>query len=313
MQDLEELLEPYSRGDPMSPLRWTCKSIRRLTRELKMKEHQIGTTKVGELLHELSYSLQSNRKTQEGGKYPDRNAQFEYIYKMTKDFQERRQPVISVDAKKKELIGHFKNAGQEWHPKGKPKEVAVYDFFSLADGKGIPYGVYDPIMNQGWVSVGTDHDTAEFAGETIKRWWNKMGIQVYPNVKEILIMADSGGSNSRRSRLWKVVLQKLTNEISLTIFMCHFPPGTSKWNKIEHRMFSYITQNWRGKPLVSHEVMVNLIANTTTETGLQIKAEIDRNKYPIGIKVSDEELAEVNITKAEFHGEWNYQIHPMEK
>ncbi len=310
VQDLEELLEPYMRGDPVSPLRWTCKSVGKLTQELNRKGYRIGTTKVCELLHELNYSLQSNRKTKEGESHPDRNAQFEYIYKLTKDYQRRGQPVISVDTKKKELIGNFKNQGKEWRPQGEAHEVEVYDFLSKAMGKGIPYGVYDQTANQGWVSVGVDHDTAEFAGETIKRWWYQMGLVQYPTATELLITADGGGSNNSRSRLWKIVLQQLADETKLSIFMCHFPPGTSKWNKIEHRMFSHITQNWRGRPLVSYEVMVNLIADTRTETGLVINAALDKNSYPKGIKVSDEELASVNIKKADFHGEWNYQISP---
>lgn len=310
VQDLEELLEPYMRGDPLSPLRWTCKSVGKLTKELNIKGYQIGTTKVCELLHELNYSLQSNRKTKEGESHPDRNAQFEYIYQLTKDYQRRGQPVISVDTKKKELIGNFKNQGKEWRPRGEPHEVEIYDFLSRAEGKGIPYGVYDQTANQGWVSVGVDHDTAEFAGETIRCWWYQMGLTQYPTATELLITADGGGSNSSRSRLWKIVLQQLADEIRLNISMCHFPPGTSKWNKIEHRMFSHITQNWSGRPLVSHEVMVNLIADTRTETGLVINAVLDKNSYTTGIKVSDEELASVNIKKADFHGEWNYQISP---
>ncbi len=310
VQDLEELLEPYMRGDPVSPLRWTCKSVGKLTQELNRKGYQIGTTKVCELLHELNYSLQSNRKTKEGESHPDRNAQFEYIYQLTKDYQRRGQPVISVDTKKKELIGNFKNQGKEWRPQGEPHEVEVYDFLSKAEGKGIPYGVYDQTANQGWVSVGVDHDTAEFAGEIIKRWWYQMGLARYPTATELLIIADGGGSNGSRSRLWKIVLQRLADETRLSISMCHFPPGTSKWNKIEHRMFSHITQNWSGRPLVSYEVMVNLIADTRTETGLVINAALDKNSYPTGIKVSDEELASVNIKKADFHGEWNYQISP---
>ena len=310
VQDLEELLEPYVRGDPVSPLRWTCKSVGKLTQELNRKGYGIGTTKVCELLHELNYSLQSNRKTKEGESHPDGNAQFEYIYQLTRDYQSRGQPVISVDTKKKELIGNFKNQGKGWRPKGEPHEVEAYDFLSKAEGKGIPYGVYDQTANQGWVSVGVDHDTAEFAGETIKLWWYQMGLSQYPTATELLITGDGGGSNSNRSRLWKIVLQQLADETNLSISMCHFPPGTSKWNKIEHRMFSHITKNWRGRPLVSYEVMVNLIANTRTETGLVINAGLDKNSYPTGIKVSDEELASVNITKADFHGEWNYRISP---
>ena len=311
IQDLEMLLEPSTRGDPESPLRWTCKSTRKLAEELQRQNHKIGDRKVAQLLHDLDYSLQSNRKTREGASHPDRDAQFEYINSKTKQFQAKGQPVISVDTKKKELIGDFKNSGQEWHPKGKPEEVRVYDFKDKELGKGIPYGVYDITENVGWVSVGKDHDTAEFACETISRWWRKMGRQRYTNANSLLIIADGGGSNGSRSRLWKVSLQKFANETQLKIFVCHFPPGTSKWNKIEHRMFCYITLNWRGKPLVSHEVMVNLIGSTTTKNGLKINAELDTNGYQTGIKISDEEMSELNIEKGDFHGEWNYQICPQ--
>lgn len=310
IQDLEMLLEPATRGDPESPLRWTCKSTRKLAEELERQNHIIGDRKVAQLLHDLDYSLQSNRKTKEGASHPDRDAQFEYINSKTKQFQARGQPVISVDTKKKELIGDFKNVGQEWRPKGEPEEVQVYDFKDKALGKGIPYGVYDITDNVGWVSVGKDHDTAEFACETIRRWWRKMGIQRYANANSLLIIADGGGSNGRRSRLWKVSLQKFADETQLKISVCHFPPGTSKWNKIEHRMFCHITQNWRGKPLVSHEVMVNLIGSTTTKKGLKISAEIDRNGYQTGIKIYDKEMDELNIEKDDFHGEWNYKICP---
>jgi hypothetical protein len=258
----------------------------------------------------LNYSLQSNRKANEGSSHPDRNAQFEYINKQTKKFQIKGNPIISVDAKKKERLGDFKNEGKEWRPKGQPEKVRIYDFEDKELGKGLPYGVYDITANKGWVSVGIDHDTAEFAGKTIKRWWRKMGLPEYPNANELLIIADGGGSNGIRSRLWKVVLQELANETGLNISICHFPPGTSKWNKIEHRMFSYSTQNWRGKPLVSREVLVNLIGNTTTKNGLKIKSQLDKNKYTTGIKISDKELDNLNIEMDSFHGEWNYKIIP---
>jgi transposase len=319
LEDLEKLLEPTTRGDPMSALRWTCKSTKKLAVELNKQGHKIEAKKVGQLLHELGYSLQSNRKTKEGGEHCDRNIQFEYINRQTQRFQSRNHPVISVDTKKKELIGEFKNGGREWRPTGEPEKVRVYDFLDNKDkrnkefNKGIPYGVYDVTTNQGWVSVGTDHDTAEFACETIRRWWYKMGIVEYQDARELLIMADGGGSNGVRSRLWKVCLQALANETGLKISVCHFPPGTSKWNKIEHRMFCHITQNWRGRPLVSHETMVSLIGNTTTSKGLKIMAELDENQYETGIKITDEELANIRIEKEIFHGEWNYQIFPQEK
>ena len=305
---LDALVEPTSRGDPMSPLRWTCKSTRRLARELIARGHTISHAKVGELLDGLGYSLQSTRKRMEGKTHPDRNAQFEFINSRVKNFQNRSQPIISVDAKKKELIGRFSNAGREYQPKGKPEETETYDFPSLADGKGIPYGIYDIINNQGWVSVGSDHDTAQFAVHTIRQWWLQMGRETYPHAEELLITADGGGSNGSRSRLWKYELQRFVDETRLSVSVCHFPPGTSKWNKIEHRMFSYITKNWRGKPLTSYEVIVNLISNTTTEAGLEIQAALDPGKYPIGIKVSDEDMAALRVEKNEFHGEWNYTV-----
>lgn len=311
INDLEMLIEPFTRGDPQSPLRWTCKSTRKLSVELQRHGHKVGWVKVSQLLCELNYSLQSNVKTKEGTSHPDRNLQFEYINKQTKAFQFKGQPVISVDTKKKELIGDFKNAGREWRPKGNPEKVRTYDFQDKELGKGIPYGVYDITANKGWVSVGIDHDTAEFAGETIKRWWSKMGSREYPDATELLIIADGGGSNGSRSRLWKVVLQRLADKTGLSISVCHFPPGTSKWNKIEHRMFSYISQNWRGKPLISREIMVNLIGSTATQAGLKIKAQLDKKTYKTGIKVSDKELAEINLEKNEFHGEWNYQVSPL--
>lgn len=312
LKKIDELVEPTARGDPMSPLRWTCKSTRKLAEELKEQGYIISHTKVGHLLEELDYSLQSTRKTIEGGTHPDRNAQFEYINNRVKIFQEKLLPVISVDAKKKELVGDYANKGREYQPKGQPEKVQVYDFIDKKLGKAIPYGVYDMTGNYGWVNVGTDHDTAEFAVESIRRWWLKMGQKIYPNAESLLITADGGGSNGSRCRLWKIQLQKLSNEINMAITVCHFPPGTSKWNKIEHRMFSYISQNWRGRPLISHEVIVSLIANTKTKKGLYIEAELDNGRYQTGIKVSNNELKNVNICPADFHGEdWNYTIKPF--
>jgi len=305
---LDSLVDPESRGDPMSPLRWTCKSTRRLAQELKAQGYSISHAKVGKLLTALDYSLQSTRKRMEGKSHPDRDAQFKFINNKVIDFQFRGQPVISVDAKKKELVGNFSNSGREYQPKGCPEEVETYDFPSMADGKGIPYGVYDMTHNQGWVSVGVDHDTAQFAMHSVHQWWCQMGRAVYPDAKELLITADGGGSNGSRNRLWKRELQRFADEIGLTISVCHFPPGTSKWNKIEHRMFSHITKNWRGRPLTSYEVIVQLIANTTTDAGLKIQAALDTNEYPIGIKVSDQEMVGINIKKSSFHGEWNYTI-----
>ncbi len=307
---LESLVEPTTRGEPESPLRWTCKSTRQLSEALKIKGYKIGRQKVSELLADLGYSLQANRKVREGSCHPDRDAQFQYIYEQVKEFQQFNQPVISVDTKKKELVGDFKNEGREWQPKGKPEIVRVHDFIDKTLGKVNPYGVYDQTANVGWVSVGIDHDTSAFAVESIRRWWKKMGDQSYPKAKQLLITADGGGSNGYRIRLWKKELQQFSNEHKLKVSVCHFPPGTSKWNKIEHRMFSHISMNWRGKPLTSHEVIVNLIANTTTRQGLEIQAEIDKNTYPKGIKVTDAELENINLIKADFHGEWNYSILP---
>lgn len=309
LPDLEALVEPVSRGDPENPLRWTCKSTRRLAEELQNQGHKIGYRKVADLLKKQGYSLQAPRKTKEGSSNPDRNAQFEYINEQIKTFQDNGHPVISVDAKKKEQVGDFYNKGKEWQPKGEPEKVRVYDFIDKELGKVNPYGVYDQFANEGLVSVGIDHDTAEFAVESIKRWWNKMGRPRYPNATELLITADGGGSNGSRSRLWKIKLQEFANEAGLNISVCHFPPGTSKWNKIEHRMFSYISMNWRGRPLMSIETIVNLIAKTTTKNGLKIDAEIDNASYPTGIKVSDEDLEAINIKRASFHGEWNYSIY----
>lgn len=307
---LDALVEPTTRGDPESPLRWTCKSTRRLAQELQQQGYRIGDRKVADLLHDMGYSLQANAKTLEGAQHPDRNAQFEYINAQTKAFQRRNQPVISVDTKKKELVGNFKNGGREWWPQGAPQETNVHDFQDKELGKAIPYGIYDVADNSGWVSVGIDHDTSDFAIDSIMSWWKHMGSRAYPEAKELLICADSGGSNSSRSRLWKLGLQRLADTIGLSINVCHLPPGTSKWNKIEHRMFSFITQNWRAQPLISHETIVNLISNTTTTTGLQIKAKLNRKKYPIGVKVSSTDLNRINLKPAKFHGDWNYTVRP---
>jgi hypothetical protein len=292
-------------------LRWTCKSTTRLAGELTRQGHPVSPSTVGRLLRAAGYSLQSNRKTKEGGSHPDRNAQFEHINTTVKAFQGHGWPVISVDTKKKELVGEFKNGGREWQPSGQPEEVLAHDFMDKELGKAIPYGVYDVTGNQGWVSVGIDHDTAQFAVQAIKRWWQTMGRPRYPHAGELLITADGGGSNGSRCRLWKAGLQQLANELGLRIRVCHFPPGASKWNKIEHRMFSHITQNWRGRPLISHEVIISLIANTTTRTGLTIRAELDCGGYPTGIKVSDEELASLALERDDFHGEWNYVLLPQ--
>jgi hypothetical protein len=307
---LDALIDPMTRGDPESPLRWTCKSTRRLAEELCRQGHPISDRTVAKILVELGYSLQGNRKTREGGTHPDRNAQFEYINTQVRRLQKRGQPVVSVDTKKKELIGDFKNSGQEWQPQGQPEEVRVHDFQDPALGKAIPYGVYDVTNNQGWVSVGIDHDTAHFAARTIGCWWKDMGRRRFPRAQELLITADGGGSNSSRSRLWKVALQELANTLGLKLRVCHFPPGTSKWNKIEHRLFSFITKNWRGRPLVSHQAVVNLIASTTTTTGLIVRAALDHHKYETGLKVTDAQMAKLTLTPADFHGEWNYSITP---
>jgi hypothetical protein len=310
---LEALVEPVTRGDPESPLRWTCKSTRRLAEELTRQGHRVGPRTVAALLHEAGYSLQANRKTREGLAHPDRNAQFEYINAGVARFLMRDQPAISVDTRKKELVGDFKNGGREWRPQGGPEEVRVHDFLDKTLGKAIPYGVYDMVNNQGWVSVGIDHDTAQFATNSIRSWWSEMGAARFPRARELLITADGGGSNSPRTRLWKVSLQALADELGLTLHVSHFPPGTSKWNKIERRLFSFITQNWRGKPLVSHQAIVGLIASTTTSTGLVVKAALDTNHYDTAIKVRDEELAGLRLQRHEFHGDWNYTISPRRK
>ena len=312
LADLDALVEPTSRGDPMSPLRWTCKSTTRLAAELAASGHQVSQRTVCDLLAQLKYSLQSVRKTREGGQHADRDAQFQYIATMVTKFQRQRQPVISVDTKKKELIGDFKNAGREWQPQGQPENVRVHDFIDDELGKVAPYGVYDVTANVGWVSVGIDHDTAEFAVQSIRQWWLEMGRPMYAQAKRLLITADCGGSNGYRVRLWRLQLQRLADELRLEVQVCHFPPGTSKWNKIEHRMFCHITNNWRGRPLLSRQVVVNLIGSVTTDQGLRVKAALDENTYEPGIKVSDAELAAINLTRDEFHGEWNYRVTPRE-
>jgi len=310
IDDLRSLVEPTTRGDPQSPLLWTCKSLRKLSQSLCDMGHKIGRTLVGELLHKLDYSLQSNRKTREGSIHPDRDAQFHYINDRVKQALAAGEPAISVDTKKKELVGDFKNAGREWRPQGSPEEVRVHDFVIPELGRAVPYGVYDIAGNAGWVSVGIDHDTAAFAANAIRTWWKLMGRERYPNASSLLITADGGGSNGSRVRLWKLELQKLADELGVPITVCHLPPGTSKWNRIEHRLFSFITGNWRGKPLVSHQVIVQLIAATTTKTGLKVRCELDQNAYPAGVKVSDAEIEAINLNRHDFHGEWNYTIRP---
>jgi hypothetical protein len=307
---LARLVEPTARGDPVSPLRWTCKSTSKLATELRRQGFHVGPRTVAKELKEQEFSLQANRKTREGESHPDRNAQFAYINEQVLRFQRRGQPAVSVDTKKKELVGDFKNAGREWRRRGKPEAVRVHDFPDPKINKAIPYGVYDLTRNEGWVSVGIDHDTARFAAASIKRWWRKMGKKRYPRAKGLLITADCGGSNSSRTRLWKVALQELADALGLRLSVCHFPPGTSKWNKIEHRMFCHITQNWRGRPLTSYAVIVQLIGKTTTTAGLQIRAELDQHTYPTKETVTDAQLARVRIRPASFHGEWNYTIAP---
>ena len=310
VQALATLVEPVTRGDPMALLRWTCKSAAKLAVALQTQGQAVSERTVNRLLHDLGYSLQSNRKTLEGRAHPDRDAQFQYINRRAKAFQKQGQPVVSVDTKKKELVGQFRNGGHEWHPQGQPEEVEVHDFPDKVMGKVIPYGVYDEATTTGWVSVGIDHDTAEFAVETVRRWWRHMGSKVYPQAKRLLITADGGGSNGSRCRLWKVELQRLADEIGLRISVCHFPPGTSKWNKIEHRMFCHITENWRGRPLVSREVVVNLIGHTTTQTGLAIRSALDENRYPTGREVTAQQMESLSMKQDKFHGEWNYTIQP---
>jgi hypothetical protein len=310
ISDLESLVEPVVRGDPESPLRWTCKSLRTLADALRNMGHAISYVTVGTLLHRAGYSLQANRKTKEGKQHPDRNAQFEYIYQEVGRQQRAGQPVISVDTKKKELIGDFKNAGREWLPEGEPRRVRVHDFLIPRKGKAIPYGVYDLSRDEGWVNIGVDHDTAAFAVNSIRRWWETMGRRTYPKGRTLLITADSGGSNGARTRLWKWELQNLANDSGLEICVRHLPPGTSKWNKIEHRLFSFISQNWRGRPLTSLAVIVSLIAGTKTKSGLRVRCEIDKGRYPKGEKISDAQMAALNIKLDNFHGDWNYTISP---
>jgi hypothetical protein len=310
LDDLLALVSPGERGDPMSPLRWTCKGLRRLAAELGTRGYKISHTVVGELLKQQNFSLQANCKTREGDGHPDRDAQFEHINASVTQALAEQQPVISVDTKKKELVGDFKNAGREWRPQGEPEEVRVHDFLIKELGRAVPYGIYDLAANAGWVSVGIDHDTAAFAVQTIRTWWHSVGASRYPNARCLTITADGGGSNGSRVRLWKRELQKLANELGIEISVHHFPPGTSKWNKVEHRLFSFISMNWRAKPLVSYRVIVDLISATTTDTGLTVRCELDTNAYPKGIVVSDQEMATVNIIRDEFHGEWNYKIRP---
>jgi hypothetical protein len=313
LADLMALVEPGERGDPMSPLRWTCKSLRQLAAELTARGHPISRTNVGELLKRQKFSLQANSKTREGGDHPDRDAQFIHINQSVTAALAAQQPVISVDTKKKELVGDFKNAGREWRPQSEPEEVQVYDFLSKASGRAVPYGIYDIASNDGWVSVGMNHDTSAFAVQTIRRWWHEVGCKRYPDARCLTITCDGGGSNGSRVRLWKRELQGLANELGIDVTVHHLPPGTSKWNKIEHRLFSFISMNWRAKPLVSYRVIVDLISATTTDTGLKVSCELDTNLYPKGIVVSDEEMASFNIHRAEFHGEWNYTIRPVNR
>jgi len=310
ISDLESLVNAGARGDPMNPLRWTCKSVRKLATELKALGHSTSHRMVADILHALHYSLQGNVKTKEGSQHPDRDAQFEHINARVNAMQQCGQPVISVDTKKKELVGEFKNSGREWHPQGQAEAVRVHDFLIPELGRASPYGVYDLAQNEGWVNVGTDHDTSAFAVESIRRWWEAMGKAHYPQATELLITADGGGSNGSRVRLWKTELQRFADETGLIIHVCHFPPGTSKWNKIEHRLFSFISMNWRGKPLINHEVIVQLIAATTNKSGLKVRAQIDESKYPKGSKVTKAQMEALRLERNLFHGEWNYQLSP---
>jgi transposase len=310
LDDLHTLLEPDTRGDPEAPLLWTSKSTRHLAEALVALGHDISHDSVGRLLEEIGYRLQANRKTEEGSDHPDRDAQFGYINRCIRRFQKRHQPVVSVDAKKRELVGNYRNPGREWRPEGTPQRVRTHDFRDKELGVAIPYGVYDLTRNDGWVSVGIDHNTAEFATESVRRWWERMGSLAYPDADELLLTADGGGSNGSRARLWKLKVQRLADRLGLRISVCHFPPGTSKWNRVEHRMFCHITENWRGRPLVSRAVIVNSIGRVRTREGLRIEAELDTNSYPKGIKVSDEEMAGLNLQRAKFHGDWNYTILP---
>jgi transposase len=310
LDDLHTLLEPDTRGDPEAPLLWTSKSTRHLAEALVALGHDISHDSVGRLLEEIGYRLQANRKTEEGSDHPDRDAQFGYINRCIRRFQKRHQPVVSVDATPRELVGNYRNPGREWRPEGTPQRVRTHDFRDKELGVAIPYGVYDLTRNDGWVSVGIDHNTAEFATESVRRWWERMGSLAYPDADELLLTADGGGSNGSRARLWKLKVQRLADRLGLRISVCHFPPGTSKWNRVEHRMFCHITENWRGRPLVSRAVIVNSIGRVRTREGLRIEAELDTNSYPKGIKVSDEEMAGLNLQRAKFHGDWNYTILP---
>jgi Rhodopirellula transposase DDE domain len=310
LADLKLLVEPATRGDPMRPLLWTSKSLRHLSEALKAQKHSVCPNVIADCLRELGYSLQANRKTREGSGHMDRDAQFQYLNDQATAFLKADEPVISVDTKKKELVGNYKNNGREWHPRATPEEVNVHDFIDPKLGRAVPYGVYDIADNKGWVSVGTDHDTVSFAVHAIRRWWRAMGQQRYPRASRLMITADGGGSNGHRVRLWKIELQALADELLIPITVCHLPPGTSKWNKIEHRLFSFITLNWRGKPLRSFRTIVQLIAATSTTTGLTVRAELDESKYPKGVKISDEKLAAIQLARHSFHGDWNYTISP---
>ncbi|MEK7756386.1 MAG: ISAzo13 family transposase, partial [Planctomycetota bacterium] len=307
------LVEPTTSGDPDSPLRWTSKSVRHVAAELQAMGHDVSHRLVANLLHERGYSLQANRKTREGPQHPDRDAQFRYISDQVRRFQKKHQPAVSVDTKKKELVGDFKNPGREWRPQDRPEAVRVHDFLIPGRGKAIPYGVYDLSRNEGWVSVGIDHDTASFAVQAISRWWKVMGRPAHPDATALLITADAGGSNGPRVRLWKWELQRFANRTGLSMTVCHFPPGTSKWNKIEHRLFSHIAMNWRGKPLVSLVAIVSLIGSTKTDAGLRVRSEIDRGTYPQGVVVTDQQMARIKLVPHSFHGDWNYTVHPNRK
>lgn len=313
LDDLDSLVDPVTRGDPESPLRWTCKSKDKLAAELCAMGHKVSATKVGRLLHDIGYSLQVVRKTREGIQSPDRNAQFEHINRTAKRFIARGQPVVSVDTKKKELIGDFKNGGHEWQPQGSPTPVRVHDFIDKDLGKVIPYGVYDTARNEAWVSVGVDHDTAEFAVATLERWWREMGRKAYPDATELMVTADGGGSNSPRTRLWRVEIQRFANISGLDVSVCHFPPGTSKWNKIEHRLFAQITQNWRGRPLVSREAVVELIRATTTKAGLRVRAKLDARRYDVKKEVTAIQLDLVQLDRDHFRGDWNYTVRSTQR
>jgi hypothetical protein len=310
LRDLERLIDPVTRGDPCSPLRWTCKSTAKLAAALQAQGHTVSARKVAQLLHDLDYRLQAPRKTREGAQHPERNAQFEHIAAQTEAFQRRGQPVISVDTKKKELVGDFQQKGREWRPAYAWEEVRVHDFPDPQLGKAIPYGVYDMTQDVGWVSVGIDHDTAAFAVAAVRQWWDRLGRTTYPRATELLVVADGGGSNGSRNRLWKWALQQFADATGLRVRVCHYPPGTSKWNKIEHRLFCHITRNWRGRPLVSLQVIVSLIGTTTTATGLRVQAALDTHTYPVGVKVTKQQYATINLHRADFHGDWNYTITP---